>query len=200
MVFPRKYFLFIVIAGCVGYMISCVQWFRRSNRQNQTWDIIVDFVLQIPKQTPVDTRVVSHTPSTDLVRHIPTPTAAVASNTPVATKADEAMKTTSNKTHIDSFKNTLEILKFLPLHGHPSMGMKAIVAAMSFCKHLTVYGFYPYRFAPDGHEVFYHYYGREANKTCEDGVRGKHHLNEEFELIRTLHENNVIRLVLEKCQ
>ncbi|XP_006820202.2 alpha-N-acetylneuraminide alpha-2,8-sialyltransferase-like isoform X1 [Saccoglossus kowalevskii] len=90
--------------------------------------------------------------------------------------------------------------KFLPLHGHPSMGMKAIVAAMSFCKHLTVYGFYPYRFAPDGHEVFYHYYGREANKTCEDGVRGKHHLNEEFELIRTLHENNVIRLVLEKCQ
>ncbi|XP_006820543.2 alpha-2,8-sialyltransferase 8B-like, partial [Saccoglossus kowalevskii] len=79
----------------------------------------------------------------------------------------------------------------------PTTGMRAIVAALSLCEYVNVFGFYPYVFDQNGNKVLYHYYG--TNRTIEDFV-SSHDYSNEFAILQQLHSNNVLRLVTGECK
>ncbi|KAI8492599.1 hypothetical protein Bbelb_296400 [Branchiostoma belcheri] len=83
-------------------------------------------------------------------------------------------------------------------HSRPSSGLTTVLITSTFCSHLSLYGFYPYRDA-DNKPISYHYFP-------DDGVdeaivnRKKHHLPAEYRLYRELHTRGVLTLQEGKCE
>ncbi|XP_006815196.1 alpha-2,8-sialyltransferase 8B-like [Saccoglossus kowalevskii] len=87
-------------------------------------------------------------------------------------------------------------LKRLLKVARPTTGMRAIIAALSLCGHVNVYGFYPYAFDQNGNNVSYHYYG--PSRKVND-LNTPHNFSTEFQTLQALHEKNILRLVTDKC-
>nr|XP_006825039.1 PREDICTED: alpha-2,8-sialyltransferase 8B-like [Saccoglossus kowalevskii] len=79
----------------------------------------------------------------------------------------------------------------------PTTGMRAIVAALSLCEHVNVYGFYPYIFDQNGKNVSYHYYGPFFRL---DSFDTSHNYSAEFHTLQTLDNRNVLRLFTNDCK
>lgn len=77
----------------------------------------------------------------------------------------------------------------------PTSGLIILTIAETFCKHIDLYGFYPYQSDSSGAPVLHHYY--EPNLT--DFHTKAHDFDEEHKLLRRRSQEGLFRLVLEPC-
>ncbi|KAJ8047966.1 Alpha-2,8-sialyltransferase 8B [Holothuria leucospilota] len=80
--------------------------------------------------------------------------------------------------------------------GYPTSGLMMLTIAESFCKNITLYGFYPYQNDSTGSRILHHYY--EPNLL--DFHTDNHDFEEEHQLLRSLHQNGSLRLILTPCK
>lgn len=78
----------------------------------------------------------------------------------------------------------------------PSTGMIALTVAQSFCRNITLFGFYPYQNDSSGARVLHHYY--EPNRTSFH--TDVHNFDEEYKMLGTLHDKHVLRRVVGPCK
>lgn len=90
------------------------------------------------------------------------------------------------------------LVKPLRLHGHPTTGIRAVVATLALCEEVTVYGFYPFLTAPNGDAVPYHYFGEDAKVQLGE-FKTPHDFKEEYYLLRDLHKSGLLKFHTEKC-
>ncbi|KAJ8047968.1 Alpha-N-acetylneuraminide alpha-2,8-sialyltransferase [Holothuria leucospilota] len=71
-----------------------------------------------------------------------------------------------------------------------------LTIAETFCKDITLYGFYPYQKDSSGAHILHHYY--EPN--LKDFHTDAHDFEEEHTLFKSLHKRKFLRLVVERCE
>ncbi|KAJ8049185.1 Alpha-2,8-sialyltransferase 8B [Holothuria leucospilota] len=77
-----------------------------------------------------------------------------------------------------------------------SSGLITFTRAQTFCKNVTLYGFYPYQRDEFGVPVLYHYY--EPNLI--DFHTRTHNFDREHRLLRSLHDQHILKLVIGSCK
>ncbi|XP_030398519.1 alpha-2,8-sialyltransferase 8E-like [Gopherus evgoodei] len=75
-----------------------------------------------------------------------------------------------------------------------SSGFMLVNAALEMCRHLTLYGFWPFPSDPEGRPLPHHYYDNQPPK------RGVHAMPEEFTRYLGMHLQGVLRLHLGWCR
>uniref|UniRef100_A0A8C8SME6 ST8 alpha-N-acetyl-neuraminide alpha-2,8-sialyltransferase 6 n=1 Tax=Pelusios castaneus TaxID=367368 RepID=A0A8C8SME6_9SAUR len=75
-----------------------------------------------------------------------------------------------------------------------SSGFMLVSAALELCQHLTLYGFWPFPWAPDGQPLSHHYYDNQAPTS------GIHTMPAEFTRYLAMHLQGVVRLHLGRCE
>lgn len=74
----------------------------------------------------------------------------------------------------------------------PSFGLVGLTVAQTFCKTISLYGFFPYHNSSSGA----HYEPSLHNLTHSD----VHDFNEEQRLLRSLHHEHLLRLLVNPCK
>lgn len=78
----------------------------------------------------------------------------------------------------------------------PSSGLIMLAIAETFCQNMTLYGFFPYQQDSKGAPVLQHYY--EPNLT--NFHTSAHDFDKEHKMLRSLHEQGFLRMVLDPCE
>ncbi|XP_071964946.1 CMP-N-acetylneuraminate-poly-alpha-2,8-sialyltransferase-like [Antedon mediterranea] len=78
----------------------------------------------------------------------------------------------------------------------PSSGLVLYTIASTFCRKISMYGFYPFYTKDDGTPVFHHYYD---NKTTLNYTQNRHNMPNEFKLFLELNRTRHLRLVTDHC-
>nr|XP_002731087.1 PREDICTED: CMP-N-acetylneuraminate-poly-alpha-2,8-sialyltransferase-like [Saccoglossus kowalevskii] len=79
----------------------------------------------------------------------------------------------------------------------PSAGIRSVVAALSICDDVTVYGCYPFPADKKGNALRHHYYDKSVAKG--NFTSSLHSWNDEFALLQSLHERGNVTLVTDRC-
>ncbi|XP_009866220.1 PREDICTED: alpha-2,8-sialyltransferase 8E-like, partial [Apaloderma vittatum] len=74
-----------------------------------------------------------------------------------------------------------------------SSGFMLVNAALELCQHITLYGFWPFSFHPDGHSLPHHYYDNVLPK------QNIHIMPKEFSYYVDMHFHGVLQLHLGRC-
>ena len=69
--------------------------------------------------------------------------------------------------------------------------------AISLCKEVNLYGFWPFTKNLDGNKVPYHYYDKLK---LDDRAKETHDLPEEFKTLLQLHQDGIINLQIQPCE
>lgn len=82
------------------------------------------------------------------------------------------------------------------IESYPSSGLIMMAVAETFCKELSLYGFYPYEKNPNGQPILHHYYDpRLVNFSTP-----VHNFDNEYKYLRSLHQKGKIKLVIDPCK
>ncbi|XP_071964531.1 alpha-2,8-sialyltransferase 8B-like isoform X2 [Antedon mediterranea] len=73
-----------------------------------------------------------------------------------------------------------------------SSGLMMFSVAATFCRNITLYGFYPYSTSPSGRQLTYHYYDNFSFKNSHD-------MNSEHKTLTDLNKTGVIRVITDDC-
>ncbi|XP_071951813.1 CMP-N-acetylneuraminate-poly-alpha-2,8-sialyltransferase-like [Antedon mediterranea] len=91
------------------------------------------------------------------------------------------------------FNTTQFVMDLMGQSREPSAGIRMLAFSFTFCRQISLYGFYPFTTLPNGKPVNYHYF--------DDGFTGNviHNMTEEFQILTKLNSDHTIRLVSDKC-
>ncbi|KAI8512171.1 hypothetical protein Bbelb_088100 [Branchiostoma belcheri] len=62
-------------------------------------------------------------------------------------------------------------------------GLQLLTTALSMCKHVTMYGYYPSEISPWGTPIPYHYYEPNSTYNYTFGMGGIHNMTKEYEVV-----------------
>ncbi|XP_033127007.1 alpha-2,8-sialyltransferase 8B-like isoform X1 [Anneissia japonica] len=87
--------------------------------------------------------------------------------------------------------NTLTTTSFWKVK-HASSGLMMLSIGATFCRNITLYGFYPFQKSASGRQLSYHYYDNASFKNTHDMI-GEH------KKLQGLNKAGVLRLITDKC-
>ncbi|XP_033106757.1 alpha-2,8-sialyltransferase 8B-like isoform X2 [Anneissia japonica] len=88
-----------------------------------------------------------------------------------------------------------ELTRYWKLPKIASGGFVNVNIAFTFCKRISLYGFFPFSQDLSGRKLKYHYYD---NRSVKSGL-GVHSMPLEYKLYRELHKNHTLRHVITPC-
>ena len=74
-----------------------------------------------------------------------------------------------------------------------STGLYFVSCALSLCKRVNVFGFWPFRTSVDGRDLRYHYHN-------EIQIQRKHSMDTEFKILIAMHRLGLLKLNVGECR
>ncbi|XP_066284214.1 alpha-2,8-sialyltransferase 8B-like [Branchiostoma lanceolatum] len=79
-------------------------------------------------------------------------------------------------------------------------GLVTVLMMTTFCDHPYLYGFFPFQKDANNIPIPYHYYPGDYIKPIEQNAGGHHHMTREYNFIRNLHMQGVLKLQVGPCE
>ncbi|XP_006821992.1 CMP-N-acetylneuraminate-poly-alpha-2,8-sialyltransferase-like [Saccoglossus kowalevskii] len=99
-----------------------------------------------------------------------------------------------------SANTSFHLIKRLDPRHRLTAGINTIVAALSICDEVTIYGFYPRNYDASGRKLPYHYYGKFSNVTEDiNSFKTPHNWEAEFKLLTVMQAHGIMKWVTSKC-